>query len=302
LSFFPYVKVLYHEHDSPQPEVRDQTSEFSSQKAATVNDQRSEVSQFMRFVLWTRRRLAQTVALSILPNETRVTWFKEQTRTRAPVVCVWNCPRTEETRVKPSQKNGCFSIYYHGNISPKLLPETLISVLELIPEANLYVVGYTTIGSEMYAERLRELAKMQGVADRIQIHNAVSRYALLDETRQHSIGWAALAGPIDEPNLLELVGASNKVFDYLACGLPVLVSDLPEWRRHIVDAGYGLACNSEDPWSIAQAVRWFLDHPTAMQQMGERGRLKIITEWNYEMQFAPVFQGISVTRRDANVR
>jgi glycosyltransferase involved in cell wall biosynthesis len=275
LSFLPGLRIIYHEHDSPQLDV---------------SGQRSEVSQFMRFSLWTRRRLAQRVALSILPNETRVTWFKEQTGTRAPVLCVWNCPRTEETRVEPSQKNGSFSVYYHGNISPRLLPETLIKVLELIPEANLCVVGYTTIGSETYPERLRELAKMTRVADRVQIHNAVSRCALLDETRQHSIGWAALAGRIDEPNLLELFGASNKVFDYLACGLPVLVSDLPEWRSHIVDAGYGLACNPEDPRSIAQAVKWFLDHPNEMRTMAERGRQKIAAEWNYETQFAPVIQ------------
>ena len=35
------------------------------------------------------------------------------------------------------------------------------------------------------------------------------------------------------------------------------------------------------------ALRWFLDHPVEMRAMGERGRQKIATEWNYEMELLP---------------
>jgi hypothetical protein len=35
-------------------------------------------------------------------------------------------------------------------------------------------------------------------------------------------------------------GASNKAFDYLVCGLAVLVSNLPDWRSTFVEPGYGL--------------------------------------------------------------
>jgi glycosyltransferase involved in cell wall biosynthesis len=83
-------------------------------------------------------------------------------------------------------------------------------------------------------------------------------------------------------------GASNKAFDYLACGLPVLVSDLPDWRRMYVDTGVGLACDPDDPASIAAALQWFLDHPDKVRAMGERGRQRVLAEWNYEAQFAPV--------------
>ena len=85
-----------------------------------------------------------------------------------------------------------------------------------------------------------------------------------------------------------MVGASNKVFDYLASGLALLVSDLPEWKETYVEPGYGLACNPDDPQSIASALERFLKHPTEMREMGERGRQKILKEWNYEQQFMPV--------------
>ncbi|MGA9995595.1 MAG: glycosyltransferase, partial [Pyrinomonadaceae bacterium] len=90
-----------------------------------------------------------------------------------------------------------------------------------------------------------------------------------------------------------MTGASNKPFDYLACGLPLLVSDLPDWRNFFVEPGYALACDMENPQSIADAVRWYLDHPEEMRRMGEGGRQRIISEWNYEKQFSPILEKLS---------
>ena len=87
-----------------------------------------------------------------------------------------------------------------------------------------------------------------------------------------------------------MTGASNKPFDYLACGVPLLVSDLPEWRETFVAPGYALACNTDDPHSIAEALRWFVEHPEETRQMGERGRERILNEWNYENQFQNVLE------------
>jgi hypothetical protein len=44
----------------------------------------------------------------------------------------------------------------------------------------------------------------------------------------------------EDINMQAMVGASDKAFDYLACGLALLVSDLPDWRAIYVEAGYGL--------------------------------------------------------------
>jgi glycosyltransferase involved in cell wall biosynthesis len=94
----------------------------------------------------------------------------------------------------------------------------------------------------------------------------------------------------EDINFVQMTGASNKAFDYLACGLALLVSDLPDWRGLYVAPGYGLACDPEDPETIAAALRWFLDHPEERQAMGEAGRQRILKEWNYETQFRPVWQ------------
>jgi glycosyltransferase involved in cell wall biosynthesis len=90
-----------------------------------------------------------------------------------------------------------------------------------------------------------------------------------------------------------MVGASNKPFDYMASGLALLVSDLPRWRSTFVENGYGLACDSDDPKSIADALRWFDEHREAMARMGELGQHRVLDDWNYEVQFAPLMAILS---------
>ena len=58
-----------------------------------------------------------------------------------------------------------------------------------------------------------------------------------------------------------MTGASNKPFDYMAAGLALLVSDLPDWKTMFVDPGFGLACDPTDADSLLAALAWFIDHP-----------------------------------------
>ncbi|OLE34357.1 MAG: hypothetical protein AUI36_27970 [Cyanobacteria bacterium 13_1_40CM_2_61_4] len=59
----------------------------------------------------------------------------------------------------------------------------------------------------------------------------------------------------DDGNEQTMTGASKKPFDYLAFGLALLVSEVPEWKKMFVEPGYGLACEPEDPESIARQLR-----------------------------------------------
>jgi hypothetical protein len=52
-------------------------------------------------------------------------------------------------------------------------------------------------------------------------------------------------------------------------------------------------CDPGGSESIAAALRWFLDHPVDMRAMGEHGRQRIATEWNYEREFLPILERMS---------
>jgi glycosyltransferase involved in cell wall biosynthesis len=187
-------------------------------------------------------------------------------------------------------------VLYHGSIIPVRVPITIIEALALLPEdVSLTVVGYETIGSQGYTQALLARAEHLGVRERVHCLGPISRFDLMKTCASCHVGLALIPLINDDANLQAMTGASNKPFDYLACGLAVLVSDLPDWREMFVEPGYGLSCNPGEPVTIAAALRWFYEHPGDRMLMGEQGRKRILAEWNYETQFQPVLQELATS-------
>ncbi len=216
------------------------------------------------------------------------------------MLCVWNCPAREEglPARRPAPE---IILHYHGNLGPNLLPLTTIEALALVPEMRLEAVGYATLGQEGYRAALEAEAKHRGVSGRVRIRPAMPREALLEETRKATLGLALMPMNSANANFHRMTGASNKPFDYLACGVPLLVSDLPDWRTLFVQPGYGLACDPRDPHSIAGKLRWVLEHQIAARLMGEAGRQRVLNAWNYERTFEPVLRAMEQPPEKQNV-
>jgi len=266
----PGMHLLYHEHDSPSGKPG---------------------SAFMRWVLAFRKRLAKIADVVVLPNTQRAVVFSRETGIDPiKVQCVWNCPAREDASFAPKDKqDGVLWVHYHGNISPQLVPLAVIDALALLPDdIKLRVIGYETMGTAGYLTQLRERARAVGVDARIELHGAMPREAMLTWARKSDVGIALFPKSAENQNMQLIVGASNKPFDYLACGCPLLVSDLPDWNAMFVQNGLALNCNPEDPESIAAAIRWYCAHPIERLAMGEAGRQRIRSEWNYEAQFKPM--------------
>ncbi len=205
--------------------------------------------------------------------------------------CVWNCPGLYEVPASPrALSQPPVWVLYHGSIVPERLPPVVLDALALLPESvHLRVVGYETIGASGYVAQLRRKAESLGLAGRVEFLKPVSRQDLFASTMRSDIGLALIPARSSDLNFEAMTGASNKVFDYLACGLPVIVSDLPEWREMFVVPGYGLlACDPGDPESLAAAIRWFVENPAQMRSLGNAGRRRILEEWNYDNLFQPV--------------
>jgi glycosyltransferase involved in cell wall biosynthesis len=291
VSYLPGLRLLYHEHDSPN---------YIANGEWPTGNGRQSVSKFMRFALWARKRLAKRALLCVLPNEKRAERFtadvgNSSVNGRGSTVVVWNCPSLEEvSQPRVAHDGNDLWILYHGSIVPSRLPPTVLEALAVLPEAvKLRIIGYETLGHKAYVWQLQQRASQLGITGRVEFIGVVSlRSDLIGWCRKCDVGLAFVPKGSEDVNQQAMVGASNKPFDYLACGLTLLVSDLPEWRFMYVEPGYGLACDPDSPESIATALRWFLDHPAEMRAMGERGRQRIAEQWNYETQFSPVFKRI----------
>ena len=148
-----------------------------------------------------------------------------------------------------------------------------------------------------YTQALKDRARELGIEHRIEAVGAIpDRSALLQFARHSHLGLAFMPMETDDVNMKHMVGASNKPFDYLACGCPLIVSDLQEWREMFVDAKLASACDPRSAESIAKAVTFWLNDDTRYLEARQTGTRRIETEWNYEMQFAPVLRRIESSR------
>jgi glycosyltransferase involved in cell wall biosynthesis len=263
--------VVYHEHDFPSFRFR---------------------AGALRFLGAAHRRLTRMADFCLVPNRKRAKLLKENTATSRPIFTVWNCPMRDEIQQlkQRGSEDRQLILYYHGSIVPSRLPLATIRAMAELPEKIvLRIAGYVTIDNRDYLATLRRAAAEHGLENRLEFLGAIpQRTELLARCREANVGLAFMPLQSEDSNEKTMLGASNKPFDYMACGLALLISALPDWEEIFVRRQYGLACDPLDPTSIAKALRWFLDHPEERHRMGAEGRKRILADWNYETQFAPV--------------
>jgi len=272
-------RVIYHEHDSPSA---------------------GEESKLPLLIRWSRRQLLRKASLLIFPNEKRLKRAQEWAGSNTSNYIVWNCPSYQELE----QENRCSSaslgsgrhilqLYYHGTLVPDRSPFTILEGIALCQSnIELTLVGYTTIGSMGYLQALLTCAKELDIADRLHIKGPLSRGEVMQECRKHDVGIVMFTGDVRDAYAEEMVGASNKAFDYLSQGLAIIVPDIPAWKDLFVVPGYGIAADTRDPASLAMLFDWMAENPDAIQAMGNKGRERIKSEWNYERQCRPVLEWI----------
>src|SRR3990167_8548065 len=219
----------------------------------------------------------------------RIERFFDWTRTRLSM-------RTCKNILPKVSKSEVIWILYQGSLNPARLPFSILEALTFLPPTiKLRIIGYETVGHLSYVKQLKLKAEKLKIQERISIVDAMPYYdSLRSYISASDIGLALMPKQTTDFNEQTMAGASNKAFDYLAGGLALLVSDLPEWKKMFVEPGFAYACEPASPNSIAENLNKMIAVPEDMRKMGERGRQKIIKEWNYEKQFAPV---LSISNR-----
>lgn len=267
------ARMLYHEHDAP-------------------NFQTSS-SKFMQAIRIFRRRLGRSVELCVIPQSERLVDFARETRRRLPTYCVWNCPRRAEVNPKPSNDNDVLVLWYHGSINEERVPLSVVeAVVRLKGTVKLRLAGYETVGSKGHVRNLIDLAGRSGTPEVVEFVGEMPRDDLLKMAASAHVGLSLMPKSSEDVNLCQMVGASNKPFDYMALGLPLLVSDLGDWKATFVVPQYGRACDPESADSIEAELRWFRTHPAERGAMARRCAEQIRAKWNYETSFAPVLEAI----------
>ncbi|WP_263840136.1 glycosyltransferase family 4 protein [Salinibacter sp.] len=133
-------------------------------------------------------------------------------------------------------------------------------------------------GDFAYNETEKEVKQMAGW-ESVDYHGWVERDQL-ESLFQNVRAGLVLFHPA--PN--HVTAQPNKLFEYMAAGLPVIASDFPRWREIVHGENCGLVVDPLDPEAIAEAIEWVIDHPESARGMGERGREAVLDKYNWETE------------------
>ena len=78
---------------------------------------------------------------------------------------------------------------------------------------------------------------------------------------------------------------STKMFEYMACGIPVVCSDFPHWVEVIDDADCGIAVDPRDPAAVAAAIHKVTADPDEARRLGGNGRRAVLERYNWDQEF-----------------
>ncbi|MCB9437104.1 MAG: glycosyltransferase family 4 protein [Anaerolineales bacterium] len=79
-------------------------------------------------------------------------------------------------------------------------------------------------------------------------------------------------------------GISNAVLEAMACGIPVVTTDVGGMREAVTDGVEGFVVPPRDPHAIADALSKLVESPSLRKVMGKAGRERILQEFTLHQQ------------------
>ncbi|MAE72352.1 MAG: hypothetical protein CME06_18020 [Gemmatimonadetes bacterium] len=235
---------------------------------------------------WAERRGYAAAAAHITTNESYREFLGRRYGPPNPVPIDNYPPRRElgesgrlrrELAIEESQK----VILYQGNFTHGRGLDRLIRALPLLDsEAVVVLIGWGWIRAELEA-----LARELAVQDRVYIVDTVPAGELPEYTAGADVG-VMTTDPI---NLSRRYCTSNKLFEYLMAGLPVVVSDLPENRKVLDAYPAGELIGDLEPATIAGAINKVLTSKR-LDEMKSLGRKAVKERYNWERERAKLIE------------
>lgn len=84
-----------------------------------------------------------------------------------------------------------------------------------------------------------------------------------------------------QPKKNHIDAQPNKMFEYMAAGLPVVSSNFPVWRNIVEKNNCGICVDPSNIDDIAKACSYYLNNPKEAQIAGQNGRKAIETLYNW---------------------
>jgi glycosyltransferase involved in cell wall biosynthesis len=191
-------------------------------------------------------------------------------------VAVRNLPLLDELLSIREPKNAVFTVAYMGAVSRDRGSLNTLRAIGTLKDRG-HVVAFECIGpvdDHSRAEFLA-LAGELGLA-RFALPGFVEPGEGWRRVARCHVGLAVLRA---RPNYVE--SYPTKLFEYMALGLPVIVSDFPLYRSVLPDPPAGFCVDPDDPAALADAIEKIIRDPRLAQALGASGRSAVKERFNW---------------------
>jgi glycosyltransferase involved in cell wall biosynthesis len=138
-------------------------------------------------------------------------------------------------------------VLHQGAPAPARGCEVLLDAIQRLPGVHLAFLGDPEPG---YGEILREEIRARGIEERVTLLASVPLEDLLAHTAEADVGVTLLQDTCANHRL----ALPNKLFEYIAAGIPVVASELPEMRSLIERHGVGWCVPPGDSKTLAETL------------------------------------------------
>ena len=169
-----------------------------------------------------------------------------------------------------------YDLFYIGAITPERGYAEMIQALDILHKKNLKLKLHL-IGPNWYKLGLSENYKY--------LEKYVIFYGRLDikdgykYSKNARIGLSILH-PIDN----YINSYPTKIFEYMACSLPVITSDFDLYKSIVEDNQCGICINPRDPNQLANAIEKIFSNPILVDQYGKNGRKLVKKKYNWSIE------------------
>jgi len=214
--------------------------------------------------------------------EERLESLSRRLRKPGKVSVVCHTPSLEELQASQEQRarpeNDNFTLIYLGLFAPG------VGSVEPILEALPYVskrdkkVRFLIGGG---GNHLLPLVERLGIQDHVIFGGLIQPEKVPAWLQQGDLG--IIAYPV---NRFTNTTVSNKLFHYMAAGLPVFSTDMAPTRRILEEVGCGITIRAGiRKQEIAEIILRLKNTPEERAEMGQRGRQAVLEKYNWEFDF-----------------
>jgi glycosyltransferase involved in cell wall biosynthesis len=179
-------------------------------------------------------------------------------------------------------------LVYHGNVERSRGLATVLHALHLMREDPLQVT-FDVFGDGKSMEHDRQLCSALGLGEQVRFHGRHPYDRILDRLGEYDAG-VIPHHATDHWNYT----IQNKLFDYMAAGLPVVVSSMPPAARIVTESGTGCVFRDREPATLRQ-VLLSLGDPGLRARFGAAGRNAVSATYNWTLDANRLLESVTRT-------